>query len=124
MKTRLVAAVGLLALAGLGVWGGRRLVQAATATQASEIPTTRIKKGRVTITVTARGELQGGNSEMLTVPMVGGGPVAITYLREPGELVKQGDVVAESRYHAAGVQPERGPGRSCRSPGESGAGQR
>ena len=96
MKTRLVVAAGLLALAGLGVWGGRRLVRAATATQASsEIPTTRIKKGRVTITVTARGELQGGNSEMLTVPMVGGGPVAITYLREPGELVKPGDVVAE-----------------------------
>jgi HlyD family secretion protein len=95
MRTRLILAVGLLALAGLGAWGGRRLVRAATTQSASEIPTTRIKKSRVTITVSARGELQGGNSEMLTVPMVGGGPVAITYLREPGELVKPGDVVAE-----------------------------
>ncbi len=95
MRMRLILAVGLLALAGLGAWGGRRLVRAATTQSASEIPTTRIKKGRVTITVSARGELQGGNSEMLTVPMVGGGPVAITYLREPGELVKPGDVVAE-----------------------------
>lgn len=95
MKARLFVIVGLVALAGLGVWGGRRLVRAATATSTSEIPTTRIKKGRVVISVAARGELQGGNSEMLTVPMVGGGPVAITYLREPGELVKPGEVVAE-----------------------------
>jgi HlyD family secretion protein len=95
MRVRLVLAVVLVALAGLGAWGGRRLVRAATTKSASEIPTTRIKKGRVTITVSARGELQGGNSEMLTVPMVGGGPVAITYLREPGEIVKPGEVVAE-----------------------------
>jgi HlyD family secretion protein len=95
MRTRLIVGVGLLTLAGLGVWGGRKLVRAATTTSTSEIPTTRIKKGRVTITVSARGELQGGNSEMLTVPMVGGGPVAITYLREPGEMVKPGEVVAE-----------------------------
>ncbi len=95
MKKRLIGAAGLLALAGLGVWGGRRLVRAAAAPAAAEIPTTRIKKGRVTIAVSARGELQGGNSEMLTVPMLGGGPVAITYLREPGELVKPGDVVVQ-----------------------------
>ena len=31
------------------------------------------KKGRVTIVVAARGELQGGNSEVLTAPMIGGG---------------------------------------------------
>jgi len=95
MKTRIFLAAALLALAGLGAWGGRKLVRAATTASASEVPTTRIKKGRVTITVAARGELQGGNSEMLTVPMVGGGPVAITYLREPGEMVQPGDVVAE-----------------------------
>jgi HlyD family secretion protein len=95
MRKRVALAVLLLTLIGLGAWGGRRLVRAATAPSASEVPTTRIKKGRVTITVSARGELQGGNSEMLTVPMVGGGPVAITYLREPGEMVKEGDVVAE-----------------------------
>ncbi len=95
MKKRIIVVAGLLVLVGLGTWGGRRMVRAATTTAVSEIPTTRIKKGKVTISVSARGELQGGNSEMLTVPMVGGGPVAITYLREPGEMVKQGEVVAE-----------------------------
>jgi len=49
----------------------------------------------VTIVVAARGELQGGNSEVLTAPMAGGGDMAITYLREPGERVKKDDVVAQ-----------------------------
>src|SRR5262249_6543061 len=43
----------------------------------------------------ARGELQGGNSEMLTAPMTGGNDMAITSLRAPGELVQAGDVVVE-----------------------------
>src|SRR5271157_6649203 len=32
---------------------------------------------------------------MLTVPQAGGNTVAITYLREPGELVEAGDVVVQ-----------------------------
>ncbi len=54
-----------------------------------------MKKGRVIIAVAARGELQGGNSEMLVAPMTGGDTLAITYLREPGELVQAGDVVVQ-----------------------------
>jgi hypothetical protein len=53
-----------------------------------------VRKGKVTISVSARGELQGGNSEVLTGPMIGG-DLPITYLREPGEQVKPGDVVVE-----------------------------
>jgi multidrug efflux pump subunit AcrA (membrane-fusion protein) len=49
----------------------------------------------VTFTINAKGELQGGNSEMLSAPMTGGGPVAITFLRESGELVKEGDMVVQ-----------------------------
>ncbi len=47
------------------------------------------------ISVAARGELQGGNSEMLSAPMTGNDSLAITYLREPGGLVKAGDVVVQ-----------------------------
>jgi multidrug efflux pump subunit AcrA (membrane-fusion protein) len=54
-----------------------------------------VKRGDVTFTVAAKGELQGGNTEMLTAPMTGGGPVAITELRESGDLVKQGDTVVQ-----------------------------
>jgi hypothetical protein len=70
-------------------------VQLASTDSRAEIPTTRVKKGRVTIVVAARGELQGGNSEVLTVPMSGGGDMALTFLREPGERVKSGDVIAQ-----------------------------
>lgn len=61
----------------------------------SGIPSTSIKRGDVTFTVTARGELQGGKSEMLTAPMTGGNDMIITYLRSPGEIVKKGDIVAQ-----------------------------
>ena len=88
----------VLAVLAAIAWGAIRIVArvaASTSSSSVELPTTRVKRGRVTITVAARGELQGGNSEMLTVPQVGGNTVAITYLREPGELVEAGDVVVE-----------------------------
>lgn len=87
--------VGILAVLGALGWGTLRVVRVASAGSNSEVPATRVRKGRVTITVAARGELQGGNSEMMIAPMTGGGDMAITYLREPGELVKAGDTVVE-----------------------------
>jgi HlyD family secretion protein len=95
MKTRILMPVILLAVLGVIGWGAMRLVKATSSTAAVEIPSTKVKKGRVTITVAARGELQGGNSEMLTAPMTGGNDMAITLLRDPGEVVKEGDVVVQ-----------------------------
>jgi hypothetical protein len=95
MKVRiLISLVGFAVLATL-VWGGFRVVQLVARDKPVEIPTTRVKKGRVTIVVAARGELQGGNSEVLTAPMAGGGDMALTYLREPGERVKKDDIIAQ-----------------------------
>jgi HlyD family secretion protein len=92
----LVVCLAAIAILAALVWGGVRVVQQLASRDArAEIPTTRVKKGRVTIVVAARGELQGGNSEVLTAPMAGGGDMAITYLREPGELVKKDDVIAQ-----------------------------
>src|ERR1039457_7494755 len=85
----------VLAVVGALAWGAFRVVRATTATTALELPTTRVKQGSVTLTVACRGELQGGNSEMLTAPMIGGGDLGITFLREPGELVSPGDVVVQ-----------------------------
>src|SRR6185295_469120 len=85
----------VLGVIGALAWGTIRLVRATTATAALELPTTKVKQGRVTLTVAARGELQGGNSEMLTAPMIGGTDMAVTGLREPGELVSPGDVVVQ-----------------------------
>jgi HlyD family secretion protein len=85
----------VLGIVGAIAWGAVRLIRATTATAALELPTTKVKQGRVTLTVAARGELQGGNSEMLTAPMIGGTDMAVTALRAPGELVQPGDVVVQ-----------------------------
>jgi len=96
MKLRSIAVfAGILGIVGVLAWGAVRLVRATSTSAGLELPTTRVKKGQVTLTVAARGELQGGNSEMLTAPMIGAGQLAITYLREPGELITPGDIVVQ-----------------------------
>jgi multidrug efflux pump subunit AcrA (membrane-fusion protein) len=94
MKKRLIISALVIAVLAALAWGGMRIVQLTAPEDRNEIPTTRVRKGKVTITVSARGELQGGNSEVLTAPMVGG-DLPITSLKEPGEMVKPGDVVVE-----------------------------
>jgi HlyD family secretion protein len=86
-----------LALAALAVTGfaGREWFQQAGYAATDSLPSTVVKRGDVTFTITAKGELQGGNSEMLPAPMTGGGPVVITFLRESGELVKEGEIVVQ-----------------------------
>ena len=58
-------------------------------------PSTKVRRGDVTFTVNANGALQGGNSQMVTAPMIGSQSLSITELAEPGELVKKGDVVLQ-----------------------------
>jgi multidrug efflux pump subunit AcrA (membrane-fusion protein) len=97
MKKRLLTIGVTLAVLGGAGYGVMRFSKVAIAKAGSSdgVPTTKVKRGRVTISVSARGELQGGNSEMLTAPMVGGGDLPITFLRQPGELVAEGDIVAQ-----------------------------
>ncbi len=94
MRRRLLISALVLSVLAALAWGGMRIIQLTAPDDRNEIPITRVRKGKVTITVSARGELQGGNSEVLTAPMVNG-ELAITSLREPGEMVKPGDVVVE-----------------------------
>jgi hypothetical protein len=54
-----------------------------------------VKRGSVAITVSARGNLQGGNPEALNAPAVAQDTLNVTFLRQPGDLVEPGDVVAE-----------------------------
>ena len=81
----------LLAGLSLGGWKAAEAVRDLMAVEVTETPSTRVKRGPVTITVTARGELQGGKPEMLAAPMVGSDTLAITDLRSNGELVNEGD---------------------------------
>src|ERR1035438_721946 len=86
--------VAALVLA-LVTWGGSRLMKAVSPASTSRLPVTQVRRGDVTITVSAKGELSGGHTEMLSAPMAGGGDMAITYLREAGEPVAAGDVVVK-----------------------------
>jgi multidrug efflux pump subunit AcrA (membrane-fusion protein) len=81
------------ALASLAVLRLSRAASVGGAPRVSTVPATRVKRGTVTLTVSARGELQGGSSEMLAAPTIGGNDMGITFLREPGELVHPGDEV-------------------------------
>ena len=96
---RAAAALAAIAILAAAAWAGRELytrsVRAAGATSGTSLPSTYVKRGDVVFNVAAKGELQGGNTEMLSAPMTGGGPSVITDLRESGELVKPGDVVVK-----------------------------
>lgn len=94
MKKILVLFLILAALALAG-WGGLRLYRAVNPPETISIPTAAVHRGDVSFEVYAKGELVGGNSEMLMVPMVAGSSLVVTYLRESGELVKEGDLVAQ-----------------------------
>ncbi len=96
MKAKRIIGPGIAAASiALVAWGGVRLYRVTNATPEAVVPTTAVKRGDVTFAVYARGEFQGGNSIMLTAPMAGGSDMSITFLRAPGELVKNGDVVVE-----------------------------
>jgi len=96
---RLRTSIILLLVLGTAVvmaWSAFRIARTAAATPASsETPTARVKRGPVAITVSARGSLQGSNAEMLSAPAVAQDTLNVTFLRQPGDLVEPGDVVAE-----------------------------
>ncbi len=82
------------AAAGLALWAGLGWTRAAATPVTFDLPVTIVKRGEVRFTVSARGNLQGSNSEMLLAPMTGARELTITELRQAGELVQPGDVVA------------------------------
>ena len=89
------ATIILLALTlagGFAAWKWRPDVVKANA---PTVPATTVKRGEVVFAIEAKGELVGGNTQMLTVPMTGGQPAAITLLRQNGELVQAGDTVVQ-----------------------------
>lgn len=93
---RVLVPLIVLAALGLGGWGGVHVLRRVNAAgKPRSVPVTVVKRGDVTVSVTARGELQGGNSQVLAAPMTGSRDMAITFLRKPGEVVKEGDVVAQ-----------------------------
>jgi len=94
VRRRLIAGI-LVALGALASWFGVRAFPVLTATQETKIPTAGVKRGDLTLSVTAKGELRGGNSDVMTAPMTGGSDMHITLLRRSGEPVKSGEIVVQ-----------------------------
>jgi multidrug efflux pump subunit AcrA (membrane-fusion protein) len=80
-----------LALGGWAAWRAYKSI----GVRGPSVPVASVKRGDVTFTVTATGQLQGGNPDILTAPMTGGGEMRIKTLSKPGDIVKAGDVVVE-----------------------------
>ena len=60
MKLRwMLGLITILAIIGALAWGAVRLVRATSTSSSQELPTTKVKRGKVVLTVAARGELQG-----------------------------------------------------------------
>ncbi len=98
IKRIIVLMVVAAAIVGVGAglsWGLRAVIETTAESGDAEIPTTTVRRGLVTITVPAKGELQGGGAESLTAPMAGVPELPITFLANDGELVDAGGVVAE-----------------------------
>jgi hypothetical protein len=92
---KLIALAVVLCVLGVLAWSAVRIVRTVGAATVAESPVTRVKRGDVSITVTARGDLQGGNPEVLLAPQVAQDTLYVTFIRNPGELVKPGDIVVE-----------------------------
>ncbi|MCX6624558.1 MAG: HlyD family efflux transporter periplasmic adaptor subunit [Acidobacteria bacterium] len=96
-RRRVFVFAAVLLLLGLLAFAGVRMYQrpAGNSAPVASIPVTRVKRGPVELTVVARGNLEGGKPEMLSAPMTGGSDMSIRSLRQSGEVVKAGEVVAE-----------------------------
>ena len=71
-------------------------VRRATPTvESGTIPTSRVKRGDLEMTVNATGELRATHMETMTAPPIGGGSLEITRLLHTGTVVKKGDLVME-----------------------------
>jgi multidrug efflux pump subunit AcrA (membrane-fusion protein) len=90
-----IGALLICAAAGATTWYGMRAYRNINGPKAEIIPTAKVVRGDVTLDVTARGELRGGNPEVLFAPATGGLDLHLISLRTAGEQVKKGDVVAE-----------------------------
>ena len=94
VRRRVAIFVSIVGSVALLSFGGVHVMEQIDAAEDAPIPTTPVKSSTVVFTVTAKGDLQGGNSKMLTAPMTGSAQLVLTDLRKPGETVKEGDIVA------------------------------
>jgi multidrug efflux pump subunit AcrA (membrane-fusion protein) len=87
-----IVAIGVIAVAGVGLLIAVRPRVSAMADDAPVVPTTRIQRGSLTLVVHFKGDLRASRQQVLMAPAVGAQLRMLT-LAEGGTRVKAGDVV-------------------------------
>jgi len=92
-RAKWTAAFFVVAIAA-ALAGGAAVVRGVSRSGPRIVPTTRVQRGRVQVTVYTVGELRGTRSVQLAVPPMGG-QLQIVKLADTGDALKAGDVVVE-----------------------------
>jgi len=92
-RAKWTAAFFVVAIAA-ALAGGAAVVRGVSRSGPKIVPTTRVQRGRVQVTVYTVGELRGTRSVQLAVPPMGG-QLQIVKLADTGDALKAGDVVVE-----------------------------
>lgn len=95
IRRRIVTFLIVVGTVAAAAWAGVRLLRTMDEPKQEAIPSAAARKTSVPFSIAAKGDLQGGNSKMMSAPMTGSAQLILTELRKPGELVKEGEVVAQ-----------------------------
>jgi multidrug efflux pump subunit AcrA (membrane-fusion protein) len=95
IRRRIITFVAVVGTVAMAAWGSVHLLRTLEQPKDDVIPVAPVRKTSVVFTIAAKGDLQGGNSKMMTAPMTGSAQLILTELRKPGDLVKEGDLVAQ-----------------------------
>lgn len=93
--TRLLATLVILAVCVLVGWLGVMLYRKSASSATDGVPTVKVERGDVALTIFALGEVRGGNSQVLAAPMTGSTELHIRSLLQNGTPVKAGETVVE-----------------------------
>lgn len=94
-KMRIAGMLVTLAVIAIVGWATFMIYQRSTTIGKVDVPTVRVQRGDVSLTVFAKGEVRGGNSQALTAPMTGAAELHIRSMLPNGAAVKPGDTVVE-----------------------------
>jgi HlyD family secretion protein len=94
IRKAIVRALFWLVFAALLGWVVLWAVRTLTTANAPVVPTAKVRRGDLSLALTAHAELRGGAPETLTAPMIGG-EQHITSMLRSGANVKPGDVVVQ-----------------------------
>lgn len=92
---RLFIWLAVCAALALAAFGAVRAYRGLRGSKDAGVPVARVQRGDVSLPITAKGDVQGGNPETLAAPLTGGAEMHLIFLKKTGDPVKSGEVVAQ-----------------------------